>query len=165
MKDIDIRWQTATFDELNLRELYEILRLRADVFVVEQECPYQDVDGMDEYCLHVLGWNADGRLVAYARILPVGVDAYELIGEGDSRHGAIGRVVVARDSRGIGHQLMDKSIEAYAEFVGADIPCIIHAQAHLKRFYESHGFRQTSGICVIDGIDHIEMTRLPESAL
>lgn len=165
MKDIDIRWQTATFDELNLRELYEILRLRADVFVVEQECPYQDVDGMDEHCLHVLGWNADGRLVAYARILPVGVDAYELIGEGDSRHGAIGRVVVAKDSRGIGHQLMDKSIEAYAEFVGADIPCIIHAQAHLKRFYESHGFSQTSGICVIDGIDHIEMTRLPESAL
>ncbi len=154
-----LNWKVLHFDELNIHELYEMLRLRAEVFVVEQAVPYQDLDGLDRECQHVFGWLDDGRLVAYARILPNGVDPYELVGEGDEHHGGIGRVVVAKAYRGIGHELMTRAVEAYNRFVGPDVPCIIHAQAHLKHFYEAHGFRQTSDICIIDGIDHIEMTR------
>ncbi len=153
-----IHWTVAHYDELNVSTLYDILRLRAEVFVVEQTCPYQDLDGLDRYCHHVMGRIDDGSLVAYARILPEGVDPYELVGEGDAHHGGIGRVVVAQAHRGIGHELMNISIEAYNRIVGPDIPCIIHAQAHLKHFYEAHGFRQSSDICIIDNIDHIEMT-------
>ncbi len=117
------------------------------------------MDGLDCHCHHLVGRLANGRLVAYARILPEGVDPYELVGEGDEHHGGIGRVVVARDCRGMGHELMNRAVEAYNSVVGEDVPCIIHAQAHLKHFYEGHGFRQSSGICLIDNIDHIEMTR------
>ncbi len=158
-KNAMIDWRTVAYENLSLSELYDILRLRAEVFVVEQNCPYQDLDGLDSKCHHVLGRLENGRLVAYARILPEGVDPYELIGEGDEHHGGIGRVVVAKAYRGIGHELMEKAIEAYEETVGAEVPCIIHAQAHLKHFYEFHGFRQTSDFCTIDGIPHIEMTR------
>lgn len=154
-----IDWKIRHYSELSKDELYEILRLRAEVFVVEQTCPYQDLDGLDDQCHHIMGWKED-RLIAYARVLPEGVDPYELVGEGDGHHGGIGRVVVATAHRGIGHELMDRAIEAYISIVGKDVPCIIHAQAHLKHFYEAHGFRQSSGICIIDGIDHIEMTRI-----
>ncbi len=153
-----INWKALHYDELSSDELYEILRLRAEVFVVEQNCPYQDLDGLDNQCFHVMGWMED-ELAAYARVLPKGCDPYELIGDGDEHHGGIGRVVVAQKHRGIGHELMEKAIEAYNNIVGRNVPCIIHAQAHLKHFYESHGFRQSSNICIIDGIDHIEMTR------
>lgn len=159
MKPNPIKWQVYKFDQLTISELYEMLRLRAEVFVVEQNCPYQDVDGIDQQCFHVLGWADDGRLAAYARILPVGIDAYESNCDKFFRHGGIGRVVVSPTFRGIGHELMDKTLEAYEKVIGKDIPCIIHAQAHLKRFYESHGFRQTSEICLIDNIEHIEMTK------
>lgn len=152
-----IEWKICRYDELSIDELYEILRLRSEVFVVEQNCVYQDMDGLDCKCYHVMGWR-DNELIAYARILPEGVDPYKLVGEGNEHHGGIGRVIVAPAHRGIGHELMTKTIEAYNQVIGEDIPCIIHAQAHLKRFYESHGFRQSSGICIIDGIDHIEMT-------
>ncbi|MCF0178540.1 MAG: GNAT family N-acetyltransferase [Bacteroidales bacterium] len=152
-------WEIKSFDELSIDVLYEILRLRAEVFVVEQECPYQDLDGLDQRCHHVLGRNGDGKLVAYARVMPVGCDAYSLVGEGSAYHGSIGRVVIAKAARGNGHELMDVALEAYDHVVGHDVPCIIHAQAHLKHYYEAHGFRQTSGICIIDNIDHIEMTR------
>ncbi len=147
------------YDELGLDRLYEILRLRAEVFVVEQDCPYQDLDGMDKDCYHLMGCLESGELVAYARIIPEGVDPYELRGEGTAHHGCIGRAVVAMAHRGIGHELMDNAISAYNRIVGEDVPCIIHAQAHLQRFYESHGFRQSSEHHPIDGIDHIEMTR------
>ncbi len=152
-------WKVVHYDALSKQELYEILRLRAEVFVVEQTCPYQDLDGLDCRCHHLMGYAEDGELVAYARILPEGVDPYELVGEGDEHHGGIGRVVVAKAYRGIGHELMNRAVDAYDRLVGSDVPCIIHAQAHLKHFYESHGFRQSSDVCLIDGIDHIEMTR------
>jgi len=152
-------WEVRHYNELSTHELYEILKLRSEVFVVEQNCQYQDLDGLDCACYHVLGWHEENQeLVAYARILPEGVDPYELVGEGDEHHGGIGRVVVAPQYRGIGHELMNHAIDAYHEKVGMDIPCIIHAQAHLKNFYESHGFKQSSDLCIIDGIDHIEMT-------
>ncbi len=154
-----ISWNVRHYRELTADELYDMLRLRAEVFVVEQTCPYQDLDGLDSECHHIMGRTEDGHLVAYARILPEGVDPYELVGEGDARHGGIGRVVVAQSYRGIGHDLMDVATEAYHRVVGPNVPCIIHAQAHLKHFYEAHGFRQSSGVCIIDNIDHIEMTR------
>jgi ElaA protein len=152
-------WEVRHYNELSTHELYEILKLRSEVFVVEQNCPYQDLDGLDCACYHVLGWHEENQeLVAYARILPEGVDPYELVGEGDEHHGGIGRVVVAPQYRGIGHELMNHAIDAYHEKVGMDTPCIIHALAHLKNIYESHGFKQSSDLCIIDGINHIEMT-------
>ncbi len=154
-----LTWQVLPHHELTPDALYEILRLRAEVFVVEQNCLYQDLDGLDNRCHHVMGFLNETELVAYARILPEGVDPYELVGEGDAHHGGIGRVVVAKSRRGVGHELMERAVEAYNQIVGPEVPCIIHAQAHLKHFYEAHGFRQTSGLCLIDGIDHIEMTR------
>ncbi len=154
-----INWDIVHYNALDIDELYEILCLRAEVFIVEQTCPYQDLDGLDCECHHVMGRLESGELVAYARILPEGVDPYELVGVGDEHHGGIGRVVVSKAHRGIGHELMEQAVKAYDHIVGANVPCIIHAQAHLKHFYESHGFRQSSDICIIDGIDHIEMTK------
>lgn len=159
MKTNIINWQIKSFDELNTHLLYEILKLRAEVFVVEQNCPYQDLDSLDKQCYHLLGWSEDGNLVAYARILPEGVNAYELKGEGNPVHGSIGRVVVSPTYRGIGHELMDRALKAYDMYIGKEVTCIIHAQAHLKNFYEKHGFRQSSEVHLIDNIDHIEMTR------
>ena len=158
MKPI-INWKVRVYDEMNVYELYEMLKLRSEVFVVEQNCVYQDLDGLDSRCIHIFGWSNDGRLAAYARILPEGVDAYEVKDAAAGRHGGIGRVVVSPAFRGIGHDLMAKTLEVYDDLVGSNIPCIIHAQAHLKHFYETHGFVQTSEIYLIDGIDHIEMTR------
>ncbi len=154
-----IIWRTLHYDALSADEIYEILRLRAEVFVVEQNIAYIDPDGLDRYCHHVMGWAENGQLAAYARVIPEGVDPYDLQGEGDECHGSIGRVVVSPAHRGIGHELVERAIEAYGQAVGDDVPCIIHAQAHLQHFYESHGFRQTSGHYPIDGIPHIEMTR------
>lgn len=154
-----VNWKCSNFDELNKYELYAILRLRSEVFVVEQNCPYQDLDDLDQKCIHLLGYSLEGNLIAYARILPEGVSPYEVIGENPSRHASIGRVVISQLHRGIGHELMNKAIEIYENNVGKDVPCIIHAQAHLHHFYESHGFRQSSGHHPIDGIDHIEMIR------
>ena len=155
---ITINWRVRQFDQLNTAELYEILKLRAEVFVVEQNCPYQDLDGLDDRCFHLLGWTNDGILAAYARILPIGVDAYASENASSKEHGSLGRIVVAPSYRGIGHQLLDKAIDVFHDQIGDDIPCVIHAQAHLKQFYEQHGFVQTGEMELIDGIEHVEMT-------
>lgn len=155
-KQNTILWKLYRFEELSTAVLYEMLRLRAEVFVVEQNCPYQDLDGLDDQCFHLLGWSTNGDLAAYARIFPVGVGADESDKE---PHGGMGRVLVAEKYRGIGHELISKALEMYDEVVGKSYPCVIHAQAHLKHFYESHGFIQTSDIYLLDGIDHMEMRR------
>lgn len=144
-----IVWKVDTFDNLDIHKLYKILVLRAEVFVVEQDCPYMDTDNKDQKAIHLQGYNNDDELVAYCR----------LFGRGDYfETAAIGRVVVAQKYRkyGLGHLLMDKAIELQKSMLG-ETNLTISAQFHLKPFYESHGFEQTSEIYQEDGIPHIQM--------
>jgi ElaA protein len=142
-------WNCKPFDELNPHELYNILRLRSEVFVVEQNCVYLDMDNKDQKCYHVCGMQ-DGRLIAYTRLVPKGV-SYE-------HEPSIGRVITAPLARrsGAGKELMHYSIQQLRTLWGNQ-PIRIGAQLYLKKFYESFGFRQTSEIYLEDGIEHIEM--------
>ena len=146
-----MKWVLKKFDDLTPRELYSILQLRNEVFVVEQKCVFQDADNKDQAAYHLMGWQQK-RLVAYSRIIPPGV-AYDLP--------SIGRVVTSPDIRrtGIGKDLMSESTKAIERLFGI-VPIKLGAQFYLKQFYESFGFRQTSDVYLEDGIDHIEMTRL-----
>ena len=142
-------WHERSFDDLTTRELYAILALRASVFVVEQRCVYQDVDGADAAARHVWATRAtDDRdeIVAYLRIVPAGAKYAEA---------SIGRVVVAPGARGGGlaRELMQRGIAA----AGAAVR--IGAQAHLESFYRSLGFVPVSGVYDEDGIPHVEMLR------
>ena len=145
-----INWQLKTFDTLTPTELYTILRLRSEVFVVEQNCVFLDMDDRDQASSHLMAWE-ENKLVAYTRLLPAGV-AYNIP--------SIGRVVTSPTERGfgLGKLLMTKSIEACEQLYGKT-PIRIGAQLYLKGFYESLGFSQSSGVYDEDGIDHIEMTR------
>lgn len=138
------------FDELSPRELYAILRLRTEVFVVEQNCVFQDMDNKDQSCHHFMGWNS-GELVAYTRLVPPGISYQEP---------SIGRVVTAPATRGtgIGKTLMANSIRQLESLYGKQ-PIRIGAQCYLKRFYESFGFVQQGEVYDEDGIDHIHMLR------
>ncbi|NJW53797.1 GNAT family N-acetyltransferase [Salinimicrobium oceani] len=138
------------FKELDIHELYEILRLRAEVFVVEQDCVYQDIDGKDQKALHVLGFE-NSKLVAYTRLFPPGVYFEEA---------AIGRVVVHENSRkkNYGHQILEASIKAIKEHYQTT-SIKLSAQTYLIRFYESHGFEQIGEGYLEDGIPHIAMLR------
>lgn len=145
-----MKWILKSFDELTKQELYSLLRLRAEVFVVEQDCPYQDVDNKDQLAKHLLGIVKD-EVVAYLRIFNPG-DYFQEI--------AIGRVVSKPTYRGtgLGHQLMQQAIHYIdSTFTNKDIR--ISAQAHLKDFYESYGFKQVGEGYLEDGIPHIGMLR------
>lgn len=146
-----MNWTIKKFNELSLEELYAILRLRTEVFVVEQNCVFQDMDNKDQLCYHLMGWK-DDQLIAYTRLVPPGI-SYE--------YPSIGRVVTSPSARrgGIGKILMNRSIEATEKLFGK-MAIRIGAQLYLKQFYESLGFAQTSAVYDEDGIDHIEMTRL-----
>ncbi len=143
-----IKWILKKFDDLSPHELYAILQLRNEVFVVEQNCVFQDADDKDQKSFHFMGWKND-KLVAYTRIVPPRV-VYD--------QPSIGRVVTSPSARktGIGKLLMQKSIEKTKEFFG-DVSILIGAQLYLKKFYESLGFKQTSEIYLEDGIEHILM--------
>lgn len=143
-----IVWKVDTFDDLDIHKLYKILVLRAEVFVVEQDCPYLDTDNKDQKALHLQGYY-DNKLVAYCRLFRAG-DYFE--------QAAIGRVVVASDCRdlGLGHLLMDEAI-GIQKTILYESRITISAQEHLKGFYASHGFKQTSETYLEDGIPHIQM--------
>jgi len=145
-----INWTYKTFDKLNPEELYEILRLRSEVFVVEQNCVFLDMDNKDQQCYHVMGWE-DGILCAYTRLVPAGI-SYE--------EPSIGRVVTAPSARkkGFGKKLMHESISILFQLWGKSA-IKIGAQLYLKDFYESIGFQQTSDEYLEDNIPHIEMIR------
>ncbi len=145
-----IKWKIKRFNELSLQELYYILKLRSHVFVVEQNCVYQDVDGKDEKAMHLIGeFNAE--IVAYSRLFKPG-DYFETA--------SIGRVVVHPDARDkkFGHEMMQKAI-AGIEYHYNTKQITISAQLYLKKFYESHDFVQTSEMYLEDDIPHIEMKR------
>lgn len=143
-----IKWKTKRFNELSIEELYSLLQLRSLVFVVEQNCVYQDMDGKDKKALHVLG-EFNGKIVAYSRLFNAG-DYFE--------NASIGRVVTHPEYREMkfGHDLIKTSIlEIEKNFNTKKIA--ISAQLYLKKFYESHNFVQTSETYLEDDIPHIEM--------
>ena len=148
-----MQWKTKTFDQLSLNEFHNILQLRIDVFVVEQNCPYPELDGKDKFAWHFFAVAEEDpeKIIAYTRIFKPG-DYYE--------QAAIGRVVVNPDFRGkdLGHELIRKSIEAVERLFKTKV-IKIGAQTYLKNFYKSHGFSQTGEGYLEDGIPHIHMIR------
>lgn len=148
-------WKNKTFSQLSLDQLYDVLKLRVDIFVVEQTCYYPDLDGdkglLDRHpkTIHLLGYQGE-VLVAYLRILPKGQSYKENI--------SIGRVVIATQARGdgLGHELMTEALLLCQQhFPKEDIK--ISAQQHLKSYYQSHGFTQISDMYLEDDIPHIAM--------
>jgi ElaA protein len=145
---MELNWQLQKFDMLTPAQLYAILRLRSEVFVVEQQCVYLDCDNKDAGALHLAAWHKEKPL-AYTRLLPAGYYFTEP---------SIGRVVTAPEARGIklGRELMQRSIEACHQHFGKQ-SIRIGAQLYLKKFYESLGFVQAGEVYLEDGIEHIEM--------
>lgn len=145
-----IEWRVKAFDALTPAELYEILRLRIEVFVVEQQCIFQDLDNKDPYCEHLMGWIGQ-QLVAITRLVPPGVSYTEP---------SIGRVATSPAARGLGlgRSLMNRSIDLMIERYGNQ-PLRIGAQLYLKAFYESLGFVPSGEVYLEDGIPHVEMLR------
>ena len=144
-----IFWQCKFFSDLSSLELYKILQLRSEVFIVEQNCAYQDLDDKDLKAYHYSGWENE-NIIAYTRLIAKGI-SYE-----DAA--SIGRVVTAQSVRGksIGRQLMKNSMnEIYCLF--GEVPIRISAQLYLKKFYESLLFVQQSEVYLEDGIEHISM--------
>ena len=147
---MEITFKIKRFNELSTSELYSSLQLRSEVFVVEQNCVYQEVDGKDDNAIHVLGF-LDNELASYSRIFDKGIYFEEA---------SIGRVVVSpkhRDKK-LGHDLMQVSIAAVKEHF-KEHNITISAQEYLKKFYESHGFVQTSEMYLEDDIPHIQMKK------
>lgn len=147
---MQIQWILKRFDELTPYQLYAILQLRNEVFVVEQNCVFQDADDKDQASWHLMGFD-ENRLVAYTRLVPPGV-AYE--------EPSIGRVVTSPSVRrfGAGRQLMQHSIDSLYSLFG-HAPIKIGAQLYLKKFYESFGFGQVGEQYLEDNIPHIYMLK------
>lgn len=148
-----INWQLKHFNELSTDELYDLIRLRIDVFVVEQTCYYSDLDNLDRLpeTLHLFHYQ-NGEIASYLRILPKGATYNDYI--------SIGRVIIAQCARsqGIGHKLIVESLNACEKyFPGQHIK--ISAQEHLQGFYQKHGFETVSEGYLEDGIPHIGMIR------
>lgn len=143
-----MKWILKSFEELDLHELYSILTLRTEVFVVEQSCSYLETDGKDIDCYHLLGID-DCQLVAYLRILPPKMSYVEA---------SIGRVVVASSYRakGLGRTMMLQAME-YITSVWNETQIRIGAQAHLVDFYQSLGFAPVSDMYLEDNIPHVDM--------
>jgi ElaA protein len=143
-------WFLRRFNKLLVADLYAIMRLRQEVFIVEQNCPYLDADGKDLHCHHLMGFIED-ELAAYARIVPPGISYKEA---------SIGRVVTSAKHRRqqLGKQLMQQAIDETQQLYG-HVPIRIGAQQYLKKFYEGFGFRDLNKPYMEDGIPHIIMLR------
>ena len=136
-----------SFQQLTTDELYELLRVRSEVFVVEQNCVYQDLDGDDQDAIH-LWLTLDDKIVALARVCPAGTHMTEI---------SIGRVITTERGKGYGKQIMLHAIDAAIEHFGATL-IDIEAQEDARGFYEGVGFKQSSDTFMLDGIPHIKMT-------
>lgn len=147
-----MQWICKSFDQLTTHELYQLLKLRVDVFVVEQTCPYPELDGKDqlEGVYQLLGYQ-DHQLIACARLLKKGISF---------DNASIGRVATDINQRcnGLGHQLVQTAIE-YSVQLWGDVDITIGAQSHLEDYYAKHGFEKISEEYLEDGIPHIDMTR------
>jgi len=146
-----IQWQIKPFEALSVHELYDLLKLRSEIFVVEQNCVYLDLDGKDKIALHLFG-TFEGKVVAHARLFKPGISF---------DNASIGRVVVDANyrDRKWGHDLMREAIAGIKNNYN-ETAITIGAQLYLKKFYESHGFVQTSEMYLEDDIPHIEMLRI-----
>ena len=146
----NIEWRYLAFEELTVVELYAVLQLRSEVFVVEQACIFQDMDGADAQAMHLLG-SLQGTLVAYARCFEAGIKFAEA---------SIGRIVTRPSLRGsgAGHVLVAQAITCLSVPSGA-LAIRIGAQARLEIFYRQHGFETSGPVYLEDGIAHIEMLR------
>lgn len=145
---MNIDWKIKHFVDLNQYELYDVFALRTNIFVVEQNCPYPELDGKDKQCFHLIG-EYEGEVIATARILPAGVSFPEV---------SIGRVAIRSDFRGkeLGHVIMKNCIEFIDnEYDKCDIR--ISAQSQLQNYYQKHGFNSTGKEYLEDGIPHVEM--------
>ncbi|MCF6137708.1 GNAT family N-acetyltransferase [Pseudalkalibacillus berkeleyi] len=143
-----MEWVKKTFQELTKGELYTILQKRVEIFVVEQECPYPEVDGRDEECLHI--WSEiNGEMAAYCRIVPPL--------EGDDDY-SIGRVLIAKPhrGRGIAREMMNVAIDVLVQEYGVKT-IALHGQEHLRNFYGSFGFKEVTDVYLEDGIPHVDM--------
>jgi ElaA protein len=143
-------WRLLSFADLRVAELYEVLRLRSAVFVVEQQCLFQDMDGYDSQAMHLLGVQG-GELLAYARCFEAGVKFPEA---------SFGRVLIRPSVRGtgMGHALIDQAITAISQLWGPQA-IRIGAQMQLAAFYDQHGFEDVGKLYMEDGIAHLEMVR------
>lgn len=150
-----LHWHCLRFEQLTTHQLYDLLKLRSDIFVVEQACVYPDLDDhdRDNEVYHLLGYQ-EGKLVAYLRLLRAGL-TYE--------HASIGRVVTAQTVRrtGIGHTLLQQGL-AHSQRLWPAAHIEIGAQAHLIDFYAQYGFQQQSPPYLEDGIPHVDMIRIPD---
>lgn len=147
---MQIQWMLKKFEELTPYQLYALLQLRSEVFVVEQNCVFQDADDRDQNSYHLMGFN-NNKLIAYTRLVPPG-EMYE--------QASIGRVVTSPSARrsGAGKELMKQSIDAVYNLFGVQ-PIKIGAQLYLKKFYESFGFEPAGEVYLEDGIQHIYMIK------
>lgn len=146
---MQMKWTLKSFDELSLSEFHDIVQLRLDIFVVEQDCPYLDLDGKDNIAYHFFATTEEGQTVAYTR----------LFGPGEYyKEASIGRVVVHKDFRkeGLGIELMTGSIAQIKNIYNTEI-IRIGAQRYLQKFYESLGFISTGEYYMEDGIPHMYM--------
>jgi len=146
-----MHWTCLRFEALSVQQLYDVLALRSEVFVVEQNCVFLDIDGLDPKTLHLLGSGDDGALQAYARLIPPGLKAPDAL---------IGRVVTSPTARGggTGRALMAEAV-AQCELLWPGHAITLHAQAHLERFYGGFGFVPVGEQYMEDGIPHIEMRK------
>ncbi|MCF8203679.1 MAG: GNAT family N-acetyltransferase [Methylotenera sp.] len=146
-----MHWHCLPFGELGVQRLYDLLALRSEVFVVEQQCVFLDIDGLDRHTWHLLGEADDGQLQAYARLIPPGLKGEDAL---------IGRVVTAPAARGsgAGRALMTEAV-ARCLALWPHQGITLHAQAHLEHFYAGFGFQPVGPTYIEDGIPHIEMRR------
>jgi ElaA protein len=149
---VAMEWKFCAFEHLSLHELYALLQLRTEVFVMEQNCVFQDMDGSDAQAMHLLGFH-NGQLNAYARCFPAGVKFAEA---------SIGRVVTRSLVRGsgLGHLLIQQAVSRVHAQWGVQA-IRIGAQARLKNYYSQHGFVDMGLPYIEDGIDHLEMLLTP----
>jgi len=154
---MNIQWKIKRYNELTIDELYNILKIRAEVFVVEQNCVYQDIDDKDIFSFHLIGIDTDIKghknIIAYLRILPPKTNYH-------FKEASIGRVMTVNSVRnqGLGKELVERGIEfTEKEYKGKGIR--ISGQLYLEKFYNDLGFKTVSDVYLEDGIKHVEMLK------
>ncbi|MGB0910308.1 MAG: GNAT family N-acetyltransferase [Nitrospirales bacterium] len=150
---LNLVWKIQTYSNFSLDQLFDVLQLRVNIFVVEQQCAYPELDECDRHAetRHLSGYDENGSLVAYARLLPAGISFSEV---------SVGRLVVRTDVRGqgVGHQLLQKTLDE-AQKVWPGHVIRMAAQEYLESFYEHYGFRRVSDIFLDHGVPHVEMLK------
>ena len=151
----NLQWDIHKFEDLNARQLHDILKLRQDVFIIEQDCMYTDIDGNDPHALHLIGYQ-EHQLIAYARIFEPGKKYTEA---------SVGRIVIGADARNLGlGKVLVKRANDYCDRMYSNEGIRIEAQAHLIGFYSELGYRTVGDIYGVDGIEHIQMVRTGSGA-